>query len=582
MSSNNTSVSSRLNVLEKVSTTTLTLLVLFATVFVITGIIYFPNINTYDSFQCFSDEDCPSVVASPCLSSTCNLVTGQCDVAVPSPGNCFSNSQCSAGFVCDEADCMCKDLCDGVVCPDVGCQEQSCDAFTGSCVPSGNIPGCCQDSSDCPTLNSCLQSSCVMDQCEYTIMESLFNGGRNCDLQNQFVLNDNFPTVPTSYFFECGYAVAIYGNLTARVCNDYEAPGAMDDGGKIQMAVNDGINWIQTDSYEIIATTNPGFSGVDIFEDIVVLGIENVDDPNTTEATGIAIVFRYDFVTNTLVELQTLAPGDLPGFVGGEEFGKSVATNGDYIAVGAPLLDSSDTNNGGVVIYQRTSPTEWTFIQLLTEVFNFNNNLEFGFSVSMSENNLMIGAPRPSGTGSYTSMYSLSLGVFAFEWIYPIGGSLANNHQIGLSVSTDGVSAVTGSNRPNAALEARLYVLDFDDGTLSQLFNKPEPSRLSNAGYSSSVSVDGNFILAGCPRCDGDSNDAGNVFVYIFSPEFEWQYYKKSWPVGQSRLTGTRFGFSVDVYGFNFAIGAMDWSPQPASADLGAEFLETCFVQTTC
>lgn len=544
-------------------------------------------VTLIDPSCCLTNSDCPQV-ESNCLEPICNT-DNRCELNVPAPGNCFTSSQCLSGEVCDDTTCTCTDLCLGVTCMDIGCQTTGCDPFSGECLPNGVVPNCCQNSTDCPTLNTCFRASCQSNQCEYSVREEFFNGGRGCDLINQFVLWDNTPLVTDPYFFECGYRVAVYGNLTARVCRDFEDAGATDDGGKIQMSVSvsasngAGTNWIQTDSFEITQTTNPGFSGVDIYEDLVIQGIEFLDDPVTMENTGIAIIFRYDFSTNTLIELQTLAPGDLPDFDGGENFGRTVAINGEYAIVGAPLYDEPGTDSGCVVVYERTPGTDtWVFLQIIFESFSFNSALDFGSSLSLSGQNLIVGAPRPGSFGSYVAFYQVELGAWAFQWLYPAGGSPDNDHQIGVDVSTDGQSVIAGSLRVNDALQGTLYILNITDGAELQTFIRPEPPRIGGDDlYGMTVAVENNFILVGCARCDGNVRDTGAVYVYFLIDDV-WSYYKKSWPMGNSRLVGNRFGWSVDADLYTFAIGSRDWSPQPASSDLGAEFIVTCFIASSC
>ena len=583
-----------------------------STVFLVTAVVYFPNIelndlcegvacppNTecvawdcvsqvcvpifLDSGCCVDSDDCPGT-PSNCLTPFCNA-DNRCELVVPGGGNCFTDSMCLNEEKCDENSCQCTNLCDGVDCPNIGCNEQRCEPFTGQCVSSGIIPNCCQNSTECPILNTCLRATCENNQCDYSLRAELFNGARGCDLQNAFIVLDNTPLVTNPYFFECGYRVAIYGNLTARVCRDYQDAGAIDDGGKIQMTISKANeNWVDTDSFSIIQETNPGFSGVDIYEDLVIQGIEFVDDPVTGENTGIAIIFRYNFETNMLEQLQTLAPGDLPDFTGGENFGRAVGITEDFAIVGAPLYDEPQANSGCVVVFSRTPGTDtWVFLQIIFESFQFNTNLNFGSSLSVVADALMIGAPRPSGIGSYTSFYRIELGVWAFQWLYPLGGSSDSDHRIGIDVTTDGISAMSGSRRISDTIQATVYILNITDGLVLQTFVRPEPTRIGgDEMYSSSLSVNGDSLIVGCPRCDGGVvRDTGAAYFYL-QIEGVWDFYKKSWPMGNSRLVGTRYGWWVDSNLFSYAVGARDWSPQPGGSDLGAIFLLLCYIGGPC
>lgn len=567
--------------------------------------------NSVTNATCVLDAGCP--VNSFCIDCMCTDV----------PGNCESAADCSVGTNCT------IDVCS----PNFQCES----------IP---IPGCCSMDSECEDMNDCTSNQCINNMCVFNRLDQdldgflcgvdcddmnatigppftswrdedgdgrgdpnvfvvacdippgfvnnfldcddlrpeTFNGAETCNLGNQFVLADPLPNPVEPFFFECGFDVAVYNNLTSYLCRFYEAPGPIDEGGKIQMAVFDGNSWVLTDSFEILDTTTPGFASVAIYEDLVVVGIENLDDPVTMENTGIANVFRYDFVTNTLIFLQTLSPGSLPGFVGGEDFGTAVSITENHITVGAPNTDSSGNNNGAVVVFERTGPSTWTFLQTIDEQFNYNTNLMFGTSVSMFNETMVIGAPRPGSTGSYVSQYVLTGGTWVFDWTFPVGGSLDSNHQIGIDVSTDGETVVSGSNSVSAALLGTLYILDIDDGTVIQSFVRPDPSRIGiNDQFANAVSVYDGVIVVGCARCDGLIRDSGASFVYLWTPVegLEWNYARKTYPTDNSRLVGNRFGFSVQAM-ITIVSGSRDRSPQPGGFDTGGSYISTCQTEFVC
>eukprot|EP01084_Bolivina_argentea_P247809 414560_1 len=103
-------------------------------------------------------------------------------------------------------------------------------------------------------------------------------------------------------------------------------------------------------------------------------------------STGAAYVFERDIVANVWNEttkLQASQPSS------SAYFGSSVGISNDYLAVGARKQD----NTGAVYVYMRDSNADWNEIQMLqaSDIGGFNNEY-FGYSVSISNDRLVVGA----------------------------------------------------------------------------------------------------------------------------------------------------------------------------------------------
>lgn len=87
----------------------------------------------------------------------------------------------------------------------------------------------------------------------------------------------------------------------------------------------------------------------------------------------------------------------------GDQFGASVAINGDRIAIGAieedggsiglggDLLDNSAVNAGAVYVFDRNASGAWRFLEYV-KATNTGRDDFFGFAVSLSDNFLLVGA----------------------------------------------------------------------------------------------------------------------------------------------------------------------------------------------
>ena len=118
--------------------------------------------------------------------------------------------------------------------------------------------------------------------------------------------------------------------------------------------------------------------------------------------TGRAYIFDRQ-QSGAWVEQALLTPPQIPQ-TSGVQYGQAVALDGDTVVVGAILYDSPIMNNGAAFVY-RLGPSGWAVEQELTPVAN-PNIPNFGYSLSLTENDLFVGAPRDTtGIGASGFVY---------------------------------------------------------------------------------------------------------------------------------------------------------------------------------
>jgi len=86
-------------------------------------------------------------------------------------------------------------------------------------------------------------------------------------------------------------------------------------------------------------------------------------------------------------------------------FGIGVSLFGDYLVIGASGVNNS---SGKIYIYKKNNSGEWIFHQSLTSSDNFENSY-FGNSVSISGNELVVGAYTEVDTGNPSMAYTFKL-----------------------------------------------------------------------------------------------------------------------------------------------------------------------------
>ncbi|MGZ4962619.1 MAG: hypothetical protein ACXWKG_02480 [Limisphaerales bacterium] len=184
------------------------------------------------------------------------------------------------------------------------------------------------------------------------------------------------PPPPQSGF---GTAVALSGTTIA-VGNpmDPNGPGS----GAVSIFTNNGTSWNLQAKITAPVGTFQAFFGVSVALD----GNTLLAGANQVGVSGAAYVFVRSGTTWTLQQ-TLLSP--VPHTA--EDFGTSVALQGDTGVVGAPGL-ASPLAGGAVFIFHHTG-SNWGFQQELQGTDGTNSALSFGNSVSILNGTIVVGAP---------------------------------------------------------------------------------------------------------------------------------------------------------------------------------------------
>ncbi|MFK7746935.1 MAG: T9SS type A sorting domain-containing protein [Kordia sp.] len=238
-------------------------------------------------------------------------------------------------------------------------------------------------------------------------------------------------------------------------------------------------------------------------------------------------------------------------------FSVSMSSDGNIIAIGAPLNDDGDTNAGHVRVYQNNSGT-W---QKIGQDINGENWVDqFGYAVSMSAdgNTVAIGArfhDTNFGDSGYVKIYQNNGGTWQ-QVGQDIGGE-ANSDQSGsaVSLSSNGNIVAIGApfNDDGGSNGGQVRVYENNGGTWQQIGQDIDgESSADAAGTAVSISADGSILAVGAPY--GNGMNSGYVQIY--------QYNGTAWQkIGQDiegTMTDSSFGISVSMAndGNTLAIGS--------------------------
>ena len=247
---------------------------------------------------------------------------------------------------------------------------------------------------------------------------------------------------------------------------------------------------IANDSYYggAVAVSNDGTT------DRIVIGA-----PRYNNYTGRAYVYNLNGGGEVVINASDAATND--------QFGYSVATNGNKVVVGAPFTDDGGSDSGCVYVYNVDGTGEAKIVASDDATLDY-----FGWSVAMTDTYIFVGAP--GDTSKRGSVYRYDLNGANETKIEPSDGSTGD--QFGMSIAVGSNRLVVGSMKEDTIAQdaGAVYVYNLD-GTNEVKITDSAVNATDNFG--SAVAVGENKVVVGCAGYDGNTGNtanAGAVFVY--------------------------------------------------------------------
>jgi|GEM_PF-2488485 len=288
-----------------------------------------------------------------------------------------------------------------------------------------------------------------------------------------------------------------------------------------------------------------------------------------------------------------------------DQFGLSVAINGDQIIVGAQQEDedqnemSYNSEAGSAYIFREDygGSSNWGMSRKVTATSR--SHQYFGCSVSISGEKVMVGALMDYGdeydqnpVENTGSAFIFNKNLYGFEnWgfqkkLTASNGALEGAY-FGSSVAMSGNYAVVGAtnerldadgNNPTISAGAA-YVLYNDAGTWKQIRKICAPYRYAGDGFGKSVSIQGENIVVGAPYHQYDGVEGSPIegagAAYVFKKNEgganNWGLVEKLVPGNRER--NSNFGSAVSVFGEYVAVGAWTETPDPDLPNAGSAYI---------
>jgi uncharacterized protein (TIGR03437 family) len=234
-----------------------------------------------------------------------------------------------------------------------------------------------------------------------------------------------------------------------------------------------------------------------------------------------------------------------------DELGYSVSVSGDTAVIGAW---GKALNQGAAYVFVRSNGV-WTQQQELTASDGAGGD-GFGFSVSVSGDTALIGAP---GNGA-AYVFVRSGGVWSKQQELTASDEAASDY-FGYSVSVSGNTALIGASAKNTN-QGAAYVFVQSGQVWTQQQELTASDGATDDSFGFSVSVSGGTSAIGAP---GNSGSQGAAYGFLLSGGVWGQQQKVTASDGAA---GDSFGNSVSVSGASAVIGAYH-----KNADQGASYL---------
>ncbi len=300
-----------------------------------------------------------------------------------------------------------------------------------------------------------------------------------------------------------------------------------------------------------------------------------------TDGIQIAVDDRnavYPVVIDPFFQAQKLEASD---GIANAHVGTSVSISGDWAVVGAPNASGGGFFSAGAAyVYQRQGPQNWVEVDKLEPggVFNFS---DFGYSVSIDDDRLIVGAPGENSDEGKAYIYERDpMDVWNLADVVESIGVQVDD-RFGSSVSISGDNAIAGAPFDDVVLPGP--VLNVDQGA-AFIFKRQGPGNwdevdaiISSDGaandlFGSSVSMDGDQVVVGAPNHQIFASDVGEAYVFQNDGADNWMEEQILFPSDGLMGGGHRFGTSVSIHGERIIVGAPN-TDVGVDAEQGAAYI---------
>jgi FG-GAP repeat len=233
-----------------------------------------------------------------------------------------------------------------------------------------------------------------------------------------------------------------------------------------------------------------------------------------------------------------------------DRFGLNLDLDGDYAVIGACNEDALGLDAGAAYVFHRTGVNTWDSGTKIT-AYDAQSEDWFGLSVAINGNYAVVGAPLEGTNGWYSGATYIFYRTGLNTWdggtkIMAFDGDFSEN--FGMAVATDGDYVVVGAPYESigsyvtgaAYMFHRTGTNTWDGGT-KILPHDPGNRQL----FGSSLSIRGDYVLFGAPQDYSGGTLAGSAYIFRRTGLNSWEEDAEIWP--SDLADGDSFGYAVSI-----------------------------------
>jgi hypothetical protein len=364
-------------------------------------------------------------------------------------------------------------------------------------------------------------------------------------------------------FANLGRAVAIDGDTAIVGADLHDGPGGVDQGAAYIFRWS-GSGWTE----EAMLAASDGGAGdqfgytVAIDGDTVVIGAWLHDGAPGAES-GAAYIFTRTGSTWTQRAKLVASDG-----ASGDRLGFSVAIDGDTALIGAPNDDNALGNIAGAAYAFTRDGGVWTQQAKLTGADGAAAD-QFGGAVAINGDTAVIGArfDDDAGSSSGSGYVFVRSGSVWTQQAKLTALDAASDDRFGAAVAVDGDTAILGASFDDHATgvnQGAAYIFVRTGAAWSQEARLVAADAASSDSFGAAVALDGDSAIIGAPLDNGAQGaDQGGAYVFTRTGSTWTQQAKLVVPTGAA---GDQLGFAVALDGDDAIVGG----PLVGADDAGA------------